>query len=62
MNYRDFIVLMTDEEVIDIRDVLIMCLKHMSLDDIKDMISTNELDGVFDWWLELNDEYSLESV
>ena len=62
MNYRDFIVLMTDEEVIDVRDVLIMCLKHMSLDDIKDMISANELDGILDWWLELNGEYSLESV
>jgi len=59
MDYRDFIVLMADEEVIDVRDILIMCLKYMSVDAIKDMISINELDGVFDWYLELNDEYEL---
>ena len=56
LNYRDFIIEMTDEEVIDGREVLIMCLKHMSLDDIKEMISENELDGVLDWYLELNEE------
>ena len=56
LNYRDFIVEMTDEEVFDVREVLIMCLKRMSLDDIKDMISENELDGVLDWYLELNEE------
>lgn len=37
------IIEMIDEQILDPRDVVIMCLKYMSEDDVEDMAKANEL-------------------
>ena len=35
---------MIDEQLIDSKDVVMMCLKYMSEDEVKDMCAANEID------------------
>ena len=42
-NYRQRAIEMVDDGVIDCRLALINCLNHMSQDDIKDMLTDNDL-------------------
>jgi hypothetical protein len=42
-NYRARAIELVNDGVIDCRSALINCLNHMSQDDIKDMLTDNEL-------------------
>lgn len=54
MNERDFIVDMVDYGRLTTKEALIMCLKTMSLDDVRATIEQNELNGTYRWWLKHN--------
>lgn len=43
LNYRHRAIELVDDGVIDCRLALINCLNHMSQDDIKDMLTDNDL-------------------
>ena len=42
---------MIDEQLIDPKDVVLMCLKYMSEDEVKDMCEINEV-----FWIEEDEE------
>lgn len=56
LNERDFIIDITDDSVLETREALLMCLKHMSLDDVRDIIYDNDLSGLYDDFLKRNKE------
>ena len=46
-NATNKIIDMIDEQILDPRDVVIMCLKYMSEDDVEEMIRANCLFEMF---------------
>ena len=42
MDYRDFAIELTEEMGFSEKDMLVACLKWMSLDDVKGMLEANE--------------------
>ena len=42
MDYRDFAIELTEDMGFTAEDMLVACLKHMSQDDVKDMLEANE--------------------
>jgi len=46
MDYRDYALELVDEGLVDARDLLVMAVKYMSQDDVRDMITVNELEAV----------------
>lgn len=46
MDYRDYAIELVDEGIVSARDLLIMAVKYMSQDDVRDMITVNELDAL----------------
>ena len=54
LNERDFIIDMVDEDLLEPKYALAMCLQYMSLDDVRDMIDANELDSDLAKWKKLN--------
>lgn len=46
MDYRDLMIELCDESLVDYREALIACLKYMSADDVKDMMRLNEFDTI----------------
>lgn len=42
-DYRLRAINLVDDGIIDCRDALLTCLRHMSQDDVKDMLTGNEL-------------------
>ena len=51
MNYwnpsREKVLEMVDNELLDCRDALVMCLKYMSEDDVEDLMEMNEISERF---------------
>jgi len=46
MDYRDYTLELVDEGLVDARDLLVMAVKYMSQDDVRDMITVNELEAL----------------
>ena len=46
MDYRDYALELVDEGLVDARDLLVMAVKYMSQDDVRDMITVNELEAL----------------
>ena len=42
MDYRDFVIELTEDMGFSAEDMLVACLKYMSQDDVKDMLEVNE--------------------
>jgi len=42
MDYRDFAIELVEEMFYNPKDMLVACLKHMSQDDVEDMLRCNE--------------------
>ena len=54
MDYRDTALEMIEEGMVDAHYMLIACLKYMSQDDVKDMLTINEY--LADWEAENADQ------
>jgi hypothetical protein len=48
MDYRDYLIELVDDGLLDAREALIMAAKWMSQDDVRDMLSANEVMPVLD--------------
>ena len=52
MDYRDYLIELVDDGLLDAREALIMVAKWMSQDDVRDMLAANEI-------LDDEDEYGI---
>lgn len=52
-DYRDLLIEMADDGMIDYREALIACLKWMSMDSVMEMMKENE-------FMDIRDEYDIE--
>jgi hypothetical protein len=43
MDYRDYLIELVDDGILDAREALIMAAKWMSQDDVRDMLAANEV-------------------
>jgi hypothetical protein len=43
MDYRDYLIELVDDGLLDAREALIMLVKWMSQDDVKDVLTANEI-------------------
>jgi hypothetical protein len=43
MDYRDYLIELVDDGLLDAREALIMLAKWMSQDDVKDVLTANEI-------------------
>ena len=46
INYRELVLENVDEGLLDPTEMLTMCLKHMTQDDVRKMLENNELLGI----------------
>lgn len=42
IDYRDYAIELVEDNGFDAKDMLIACLKYMSMDDVEDMLHANE--------------------
>lgn len=47
IDYRNIAVELVDDGVVDAREMLLMALSYMSMDDVQDMLDANELSPRF---------------
>jgi len=48
MDYRDYAIEMVEDGIVDPMMMLTAALKYMSQDDVRDMLTANELDSRFE--------------
>ena len=47
-DYRDFAIELVEDMFYDPKDMLVACLKYMSMDDVEDMLHANEYPDRFE--------------